>query len=136
MIIQKEFTLPGFKRGFHIITDIVTEVLGDLPESGILNLFILHTSAALSINENYDPTVLDDFHSFFNKLVPDDISLYTHIDEGSDDMPAHIKSSIMGSSLNIPIVNGRLHLGTWQGIYLCEFRNSIHRRKLIATIYH
>ncbi len=123
------------KRGFHLITSIVENKLGDLPDVGILNLFIQHTSASISINENADPSVRIDFESIMNKLVPEDMPYYTHVFEGSDDMPAHVKSSLLGSSINIPITNHRLNLGTWQGIYLCEFRNNGGRRKIVASIY-
>lgn len=134
MLKQFEFTLPRYKRGYHLITSIVIEQLGDLPVQGMLNLFIQHSSAALTINENADPSVRLDFESIFNKLVPEDSPDYLHTMEGSDDMPAHIKASFMGSSIQIPISNQRLNLGTWQGIYLCEFRNYGGPRKLVATI--
>jgi secondary thiamine-phosphate synthase enzyme len=135
MIQQKEIILPALSRGFHIITSQIENELKDLPESGLLNIFIKHTSAGLTINENADPSVIDDFESFMKRLVPEDTSLFSHTMEGSDDMPAHIKSSVFGVSLNIPISQHRLNLGTWQGIYICEFRNSRHRRKLVLTIY-
>jgi len=135
MIQQKEIMLPALSRGFHIITSQIEKELENLPESGLLNIFIKHTSAGLTINENADPSVIDDFESFMKRLVPEDTSLFSHTMEGSDDMPAHIKSSVFGVSLNIPISQHRLNLGTWQGIYLCEFRNSRHRRKLVLTIY-
>ncbi len=135
MIQQKEIILPALSRGFHIITSQIEKELENLPESGLLNIFIKHTSAGLTINENADPSVIDDFESFMKRLVPEDTSLFSHTMEGSDDMPAHIKSSVFGVSLNIPISQHRLNLGTWQGIYLCEFRNSRHRRKLVLTIY-
>ncbi len=134
MIIQKEIQLPLFPRGFHIITDIIVRQL-NFPEIGLLNLFIKHTSAGLTVNENFDPTVLDDFEIVFNRMVPDNNTLYTHIMEGSDDMPAHIKSVLTGNSVTIPITKGKLNLGTWQGIYLCEFRNGSRRRNITATIY-
>lgn len=108
--------------------------LGDLPDRGILHVFILHTSAALTINEAADPDVLADFESIMNHVVPEHLPFLKHTIEGSDDMPAHIKASMMGSSIQIPIADGRLCLGTWQGIYLCEFRNRGGARKLIATI--
>ena len=111
------------------------ENLPELPEMGILNLFIKHTSAALTINENADPSVRDDFESIMNQLVPEDEPFYTHVLEGSDDMPAHVKASLMGPELSIPITNHRLNMGTWQGIYLCEFRNRGGRRKIVVTIY-
>ena len=134
MIKQTEITLPTFSRGFHLITHFIERELTDLPEKGLLNVFIQHTSAGLLINENADPTVREDFETTFNQLVPENNSLYRHIYEGSDDMPAHVKSSLSGQSLNIPITNGRLNLGTWQGIYLCEFRNRGGRRRLVITI--
>ncbi len=135
MIKQKEIILNHYPRGFHIITKEITDNL-DLPDMGILHLFIHHTSAGLTINENYDSTVLDDFETVFNKMVPEDMPYYTHTIEGSDDMPAHIKSTLVGSSVTIPITNGKLNLGTWQGIYLCEFRDGGRRRKVVATIYY
>ena len=136
MIYQKEILLPRFTRGFHLITDIVKRELEFIPEKGLLNVFIQHTSAALSINENADSDVRIDFERFINQLVPENHPLYTHTMEGGDDMPAHIKSSLFGASLSIPLSNGKLNLGTWQGIYLCEFRNNGGRRKLILTIYY
>ena len=135
MIYQKEIRLPSFNRGFHLITDIILRNCNSLPNKGLLNIFIKHTSAALTINENADPSVRVDFESFINKLIPENNQLYTHIAEGIDDMPAHIKSSIFGNSLSIPISNNALNIGIWQGIYLCEFRNSIQKRNLIVTIY-
>ena len=134
--MQKEMRLEPKARGFHLVTD---EVLRGLPELrnfrvGMLNLFLLHTSASLSINENADPTVRQDFESYFNKTVPEGAPYYRHNDEGPDDLPAHIKASLLGCSLNIPISNGRLRLGTWQGIYLCEHRDRGGPRSLVATI--
>ena len=134
MIIQKEITLTEYSRGFHIITDEILKHI-KLPESGILNLFIKHTSASLTINENFDSTVLDDFETVYNLMVPEDMPYYTHTIEGSDDMPAHIKTSMTDSSVSIPITNGKLNLGKWQGIYLCEFRDGKRFRSLVATIY-
>ena len=134
MIQTHHIHLPEFKRGFHLITDIVLKQVGKLPENGILHVFIKHTSAGLTINENADPTVRQDFESSFNNLVKENEPYYRHDTEGSDDMPAHIKSSLVGSSVSIPIVNGRLDLGTWQGIYLCEFRNRGGRRGLTVMI--
>jgi len=134
--IQKTITLSPKSRGFHIITD---DVLKNIPElkdlkTGILQLFIKHTSASLTINENADPTVRTDFESHFNMLAPENQSYYQHTFEGSDDIPAHLKASLLGSSVSIPITDGRLNLGTWQGIYLCEHRNRGSDRKLIVTI--
>ncbi len=135
MIYQKEILLPPFKRGYHLITNILKQELPELPEKGLLNIFILHTSAGLTINENYDPTVREDFEKVFNKLIPENDPIYAHTMEGSDDMPAHIKSSLVGQSLTLPVKNNRLALGTWQGIYLCEFRNRGGQRKIILTVY-
>lgn len=134
MITQHFITLPAFPRGFHLITDQLLDRL-KLPEKGILNVFIQHTSAGLTINENADPTVRTDMESSFNHIVKENEPFYEHTFEGPDDMPAHIKSSMVGSSLNIPITDSRLNLGTWQGIYLCEFRNHGGKRKLVLTIY-
>jgi len=135
MIQQKTLYLPQFRRGFHLITNIIERELGDLPETGLVNLLIQHTSAALTLNENADPDVRADLENFMNKLIPENHPAYKHILEGSDDMPAHIKSSIFGASLTIPVTNNRLNLGTWQGIYLCEFRNRGGSRKIVATIF-
>ena len=134
MITQHFITLPAYSRGFHLITDQLLDQL-QLPEKGILNVFIQHTSAGLTINENADPTVRTDMESSFNHIVKENEPFYEHTYEGADDMPAHIKSSMVGSSINIPITDGRLNLGTWQGIYLCEFRNHGGKRKLVLTIY-
>ena len=135
MIQLVEFSLAAKRRGFHLVTNEIEFHLPKLPQQGILNLFIQHTSAALTINENYDPTVREDFEQSMDRLVKENEPFYKHTLEGSDDMPAHIKSSIMGFSLSIPITDTQLNLGTWQGIYLCEFRNRGGERKLIATIY-
>jgi secondary thiamine-phosphate synthase enzyme len=134
MTEQVEFRLNAKPRGFHIITSEVLTAIGNLPEQGLLHLFIKHTSAGLTINENADPTVLDDFESSFNHIIKENEPFYKHTYEGSDDMPAHIKSTMVGSAVSIPITNGRLNLGTWQGIYLCEFRNRGGSRHLVATI--
>ena len=134
MLTQKEIILPEFKRGFHLITGIIERNLPDLPVIGLLNIFIKHTSAAIIINENADPSVRHDFNNFVNKLIPDGERYYTHNLEGDDDLPAHIKSSFFGQSLNIPITNHRLNLGTWQGIYLCEFRNYGGSRNIVLTV--
>jgi len=134
MVQQVEFALPAYGRGFHIITREVVKHMPHLPETGMLHVFIKHTSAALAINENADPSVLADFETTFNKLVPENQAHYTHNDEGPDDMPAHIKAVMAGSSISIPITNGQLNLGTWQGIYLCEFRNRAGGRKFVVTV--
>ena len=135
MVVQKEFSLPAFERGYHLVSRHIEKELPKLPQQGILHVFVKHTSAGLTINENADPSVRFDFEAFMNKLIPENHPSYTHILEGSDDMPAHLKSSLMGASVSIPITNGRLNLGTWQGIYLCEFRNYGGARKLVATVY-
>ena len=134
--IQKEIILPPFNRGYHIITDLIINELHELKQIniGVIYVFIKHTSASLTINEDADPTVRQDFESHMNKMVPENASYYQHTMEGSDDMPAHLKSSILGSSLVIPISKGTFNLGTWQGIYLCEHRNNGGHRKIIVTI--
>ena len=136
MWIQKKIILSPKSRGFHIITHDVLENIPEIKDfkTGILQLFIKHTSASLTINENADPTVRTDFESHFNMLAPENQSYYQHTFEGSDDMPAHLKASLLGSSVSIPITDGKLNLGTWQGIYLCEHRNLGSDRKLIVTI--
>lgn len=134
MVQQFEFALQYRRRGFHLITEEVISKIEKLPEKGLLHVHILHTSAAITINENADPSVLVDFESYMNHIVPENMPFITHDMEGSDDMPAHIKASMMGSSVTIPISNGSLRLGTWQGIYLCEFRDHPHRRNLFVTI--
>jgi len=134
MIQQVEFTLKGKNRGFHLITDEVLHHLPKLPQVGLLHLFIKHTSAGLTINENADPDVQTDLNTIFDRLVREREPYYIHTCEGADDMPAHAKSTIVGVSVTIPITNGRLNLGTWQGIYLCEFRNRAAGRKIVATI--
>tara|TARA_Y100001936_G_scaffold169125_1_gene165325 strand:+ start:840 stop:1259 length:420 start_codon:yes stop_codon:yes gene_type:complete len=136
MWIQKEITLQPKNRGYHLITD---EVIAKFPEIkkinvGILTIFIKHTSASLTINENADFTVRNDFESHFNHMVPENAPYYQHTFEGSDDMPAHLKASILGSTISIPITNGSLNFGTWQGIYLCEHRNNKSRRNIILTL--
>ncbi|MDR3430341.1 MAG: secondary thiamine-phosphate synthase enzyme YjbQ [Rouxiella aceris] len=136
MWLQKELRLKQRPRGFHLVTD---EILQQLPEIrqlavGICHVFIQHTSASLTINENADPTVRQDFEGYFNRAVKEDEPWYQHDYEGSDDMPAHLKSSILGCSLTVPVSNGRLSLGTWQGIYLCEHRNQGGARRLVVTL--
>lgn len=134
---QTKITLSPKSRGYHIITD---EVLAKVPEiqqvkTGIAHIFIQHTSASLTINENADPSVRRDFLSHFKRMVPEDTAMYEHTLEGPDDMTSHIKSSLLGSSLSIPITNGKLNLGTWQGIYLCEHRNNGGSRNLVVTLH-
>jgi len=121
-------------RGYHLITQKVLESMDHLPEAGLMHLLIQHTSAGLTLNENADPSVRDDFETFINHLIPEDHPLYSHVIEGADDMPAHIKSSLFGAELTIPITNHHLNLGAWQGIYLCEFRNHGGSRKMVVTI--
>lgn len=133
---QKEISLTQFSRGFHIITD---EIIKEIPEiinisNGLLHIFIKHTSASLTINEDADPLVREDFETHFSKIIPDNAPHYMHTAEGPDDMPAHLKSSILGSSISIPILDGKLNLGTWQGIYLCEHRKHGGNRKLVLSI--
>ena len=134
--IQKEITLPPHPRGYHIITHLIKDKLDVLNNInvGIAHIFIKHTSASLTINEDADPTVRTDFESHMNKMVPEEAPYYQHTAEGQDDMPAHLKSSILGSSITIPICKGQFNLGTWQGIYLCEHRNNGGKRKIIVTI--
>ncbi|WP_339649882.1 secondary thiamine-phosphate synthase enzyme YjbQ [uncultured Salegentibacter sp.] len=135
--LQKEIKLKARSRGFHLITEEVESQMQELKEinSGILNVFIKHTSAGITINENADPTVREDFESHFNEMVPENMPYYKHTLEGSDDMPAHIKASLLGSSLQIPVTNGKLNMGTWQGIYLAEHRNNGGSRKLVLSLY-
>ena len=134
MVVQKSISLSPMPRGFHLITHRVLQAVDKLPEAGVMHVLIQHTSAGITLNENADPSVRDDFESFINHLVPENHPLYSHVFEGEDDMPAHLKASIIGSSVTIPITNGRLNLGTWQGIYLCEFRNHGGSRRLVITI--
>lgn len=134
MVIQREFTLHPRSRGFHLVTDEIVRNLPPLPEAGLLHLFIRHTSAGLSINENADPDVQHDLTAIFDRLVREREDYYTHTVEGDDDMPAHAKSTLTGVDLTIPIIGGRPGLGTWQGIYLCEFRNRASGRRIVATV--
>jgi secondary thiamine-phosphate synthase enzyme len=137
MIFQKTITLKPFPRGFHLITDRVENEFPEIRniKIGILHVFIQHTSAGITINENADPTVRKDFETFVNELIPDSYPRFIHNYEGDDDMPAHLKSSFLGNSLHIPITGGKLNLGIWQGIYLCEFRNRGGNRTLILTVF-
>jgi len=136
MWIQKTISLSPYSRGFHLITDRIVENIPEMSQikTGLLHLFIKHTSASLTINEDADSTVRTDFESHFNQLVPENQAYYQHTFEGSDDMPAHLKASILGSSVSVPIAKGKLAFGTWQGIYLCEHRNHGGNRTLVATI--
>ncbi len=134
---QKEIKLQAFSRGFHLITSDILRAIPELKQINIgqLQVFMKHTSASLTINENADPTVRIDFESHINKMVPENQAYYQHTYEGSDDMPAHIKASLMGTSIQIPITNGQLNLGIWQGIYLCEHRNRAGGRQLVLTAF-
>ena len=135
MIRQIEFELPACTKGFHLVTSKILSRLGPLPDKGLLHIFLKHTSAALAINENADPSVRSDLESYMEQLVPESSSRYEHSLEGPDDMPAHIQSSLFGQSLTIPVTNGHPNLGTWQGIYLCEFRNDGGPRSLVVTVF-
>ena len=134
---QKEIRLKPFSRGYHLITKEVMDVISEISviNMGMLQVFIKHTSASLTINENADPTVRDDFESHMNVMVPEDALYYIHTYEGPDDMPAHIKASLMGSSIQIPITKGKLNVGIWQGIYLCEHRNNASGRNLVISAW-
>ena len=134
---QKEIQLPAYRRGFHLITEAILKAIPEIKhiQMGMLNVFIKHTSASLTINENADPTVRTDFENHMNVLVPENAPYYVHMYEGADDMPAHIKASLLGSSVQIPITQGKLNLGIWQGIYLCEHRNKASGRKMVITCF-
>ncbi|PIF05733.1 MAG: secondary thiamine-phosphate synthase [Draconibacterium sp.] len=134
MVWQQEIILNGFRRGYHLITREIKKHLPDLPETGLLHLLVKHTSAGITLNENADPSVRTDFENFLNKMIPENDPVYVHTYEGSDDMPAHLKSSVIGAEITIPITNHHLNLGTWQGIYFCEFRNYGGPRKLVLTV--
>jgi|TARA_B100001750_G_scaffold99501_1_gene78775 secondary thiamine-phosphate synthase enzyme len=136
MWIQKEISLNPKPRGFHLITNEIIQNIQEIGDIsiGTMEIFIKHTSASLTINEDADPTVRDDFESHFNQIIPENAPYYKHTIEGPDDMPAHLKSSILGSSVTIPITNGTLNLGTWQGIYLCEHRNHGGSRSVVLTL--
>lgn len=134
---QKEISLKPRSRGFHLVTDEVVNQLPELKEikTGLMHILIKHTSASITLNENYDPDVRSDMEKYFNRAVKENEPWYDHNSEGSDDMPAHIKSTLIGSSLTIPITNGKLNLGTWQGIYLCEHRNRAVSRSVVITVF-
>lgn len=136
-IFQQHISLKARERGFHLVTDEILTAVPELKQIkvGMCQVFIQHTSASLTINENADYTVRKDFESHFNKMVPENAPYYLHDYEGDDDMPAHIKSSLLGASVNIPVSNGRLALGTWQGIYLCEHRNHGGSRRCVITVW-
>ena len=134
---QQEINLPQFKRGYHLITHLLEDAIPELENISIgqFQAFIKHTSASLTINENADPTVRMDFETHINKMVPENMPYYKHDYEGSDDMPAHIKSSLLGCQVSIPITNGKLNLGIWQGVYLGEHRNYGGNRKVVITVF-
>ena len=136
-LFQDEIVLKARQRGFHLVTDEIVKQLPELQniKTGIASILIKHTSASLTLNENFDPDVRTDMENYFSNTVKENEPFYLHISEGSDDMPAHIKSSLIGSTLTIPITDGRFNLGTWQGIYLCEHRNRGGRRKLVVTLW-
>jgi secondary thiamine-phosphate synthase enzyme len=136
-LFQHELQLPAHQRGYHLITSHILRAIPELREisAGQLQVFIKHTSASLTINENADPTVRMDFESHINKMVPENMPYYRHDTEGPDDMPAHIKASLMGSAVTIPVTNGKLNLGLWQGIYLCEHRNHGGSREVVITAW-
>jgi secondary thiamine-phosphate synthase enzyme len=136
MIKQKELVLPPMKKGFHRIENIIAEAFDQWPEQGMLNLFVKHTSAGLMINENADPDVLHDMNLLLDQAAPENAPFYYHTLEGRDDMPAHFKSAMLGVSLTVPVTDGKLNLGTWQGIYFCEFRNYGGARKIVLTLYY
>ena len=135
MVKQYDIQLPAFKRGFHLVTHHIADAIEALPDTGLVNVFLHHTSAGLIINENADASVRTDLDNSFDELAPEGMSYYTHTMEGDDDMPAHVKSALTGVSLTIPISGGKLKLGTWQGIFLCEFRNHGGPRRLTLTVY-
>ncbi|RPI62530.1 MAG: YjbQ family protein [Ignavibacteriales bacterium] len=136
MWIQKEITLKSRSKGFHLVTDEILSYLPEIKEIkiGLINILLKHTSASLTINENADPDVRSDMKKYFDEIVPENKKYFVHTSEGADDMPAHIKTSLLGNSITIPISNGRLNLGTWQGIYLCEHRNYGGSRNAVITI--
>jgi len=136
-LFQRQFSLPPYQRGFHIITSLILERLPEIQkiDVGMLQVFIKHTSASLTINENADPTVREDFESYINRFVPENEPYYKHNYEGPDDMPAHIKASLMGASVQVPVSNGKLNMGIWQGIYLCEHRNYASGRNIVLTLW-
>ena len=136
-ILQQEIRLPAYERGFHLITRHIEQEFAELRtiRQGLLHVFIQHTSASLTINENADPTVRGDFERHINRMVPENAPYYEHTLEGADDMPAHIRASLMGASVTVPVTRGKLNLGTWQGIYLCEHRDRGGQRRLVLTAY-
>ncbi len=134
MVQQVEFSLPKLERGIHLISKEIIAQLPELPDTGLVHIFVKHTSAAISINENADPSVRTDLHTSLENLVPENQSHFTHLDEGPDDMPSHIKLALVGNEITVPITNGKLNLGVWQGFYFYEFRNNPGARKLVITV--
>jgi secondary thiamine-phosphate synthase enzyme len=135
MIKQKEILLPPFRKGFHLIDSYILDAVAPLPETALINIFLKHTSAALMLNENADPDVRIDLATLYERIAPEGDPAYVHTIEGIDDMPAHFKTAITGNSITIPVTGGRFNTGTWQGIYLCEFRNHGSSRKIVITVY-
>ncbi len=135
MIKQKEITLQPMAKGFHNIDVIIENAIDDFPETGLVNIFVKHTSAALMINENADPSVRLDIDSLLEKMAPESAPFYKHTMEGPDDMPAHFKTAVFGNSISIPVTNYRINLGTWQSLFFCEFRNYGGSRKIVVTLY-
>lgn len=136
MIIQKEIVLQPMKKGFHNIDNLVLKEIGELPEKGLLNVFVKHTSAALMINENADPDVRRDLNTLLDKMAPESAPFYYHTMEGPDDMPAHFKTAVFGNSISIPVTKHKLNMGTWQSLFFCEFRNYGGSRKIVLTLYY
>ncbi len=134
MVQQIEFSLPPLKRGIHLISTEIMVQLPPLPESGLMHVFLKHTSAAISINENADPSVRNDMHTSIENMIPENQSHFTHLEEGPDDMPGHIKLALIGNEITVPISKGKLNLGTWQGFYFHEFRNNPAPRTLVITL--
>ena len=134
MVQQIEFSLPQLKRGIHLITNEIVSKLPVLPQSGLMHIFLKHTSAAISINENADPSVRNDMHTSIENMIPENQAHFTHLEEGPDDMPGHIKLALIGNEVTVPITDGKLNLGTWQGFYFHEFRNNPAPRKLVITL--
>jgi secondary thiamine-phosphate synthase enzyme len=135
MIRQKEITLPSFRRGFHNIDQYIIDAISPLPDAGMINIFVKHTSAGIMINENADPDVMLDLTTLLERAAPENDPAYIHTMEGPDDMPSHFKSAILGHSITVPVTNGRMNLGTWQSVFFCEFRNRASSRKLVLTLY-
>ena len=136
MTYQKEIEVGPFKKGFHKIDSQIRQAFSEMPERGLMNIFVKHTSAGLMINENADPDVLHDLDSLFDKIAPENAPFYKHTLEGADDMPSHFKSIVTGHSITIPITHHRMNLGTWQSVYLCEFRDRGRIRKIVLTMYY